>query len=100
MSRVAEILEINVELIKNKEMKLLVGDMEMCFSRLKDYVNHGLSFTNDKMFYQCYGEVSTFLYCLYRMGVFTEEQVWTMKSVLKELEQKQTRAILKKGIGR
>ena len=74
--------------IENEEIKLLFGDMEMYFDRLNNYLNWGFA-SND--FYKCYGEVNAFLYCLHSLGMFTEEQVQTMISVLKELEREQVR---------
>lgn len=87
MSSITEILELDIFKIENDELKLFVGDIEMLFSRLNAYADRGS--TPDKIFYQCYGEVNTYLYCLNRLGVFTEDQVRTMKSVLAELERKQ-----------
>ena len=81
--RVAEILEFDISKIENNEIKLLFGDMEMCFDMLNNLINWD---TESNKFYQCYGEVNTFLNCLHCLGIFTEEQVQTMKIVLKDIE--------------
>jgi hypothetical protein len=87
MNRIIEILEINIDLIESKEMKLLVGDMESSFFTLNGCVDHDFTLGNDKRFYKCYGSVVVYLNCLRTMGIITNQQSEKMERVLEQLEE-------------